>query len=233
MPEVSKKSVPKWLVVLLSVGVVVGVAGNISNCATGAIERERATNAANQAAQPQEQPEPLPAFKVVKVQDVSVGGTPRFDYRVVVNGQPTPEQLTRVAAAVFKKAQADQPFSALRVGFYDYPEYADREFTLGVVDYAPDGDWAKASTIEPGDYGSMKAKADLPTKDWAKQLTADEVSVWATWWAEYDAAAKAIGSDPSKMVDEGAVTKKVAKASGKSADELQAILVKQQVWVSE
>lgn len=233
MVEVAGKRIPKWLVVIVAVLLVGVLSGTVSRCTGGAIESERAKNVANQAAQLQEAAEPLPAFKVVKVEDVSVGATPRFDYRVVVSGQSTPEQLTHVAEAVFKKAQAEQAFSALRIGFYDYPEYADREFTLGAVDYAPDGDWAKASTVEPGDYDSMKPKADLPAKDWSKQLTADEVKVWAAWRAEYDAAAKAIGSDPSKVVDEAAVTEKVAQATGKSADEVKAILIKQQVWAGQ
>lgn len=232
MVQIAGKRVPKWLVVLVAVLLVGVLSGTVSRCTGGAIERERAKNAANQAAQPQEKPESLPAFKVVRVEDVSVGAAPRFDYRVVVSGQPTPRQLTRVADAVFKKAQADRPFSALRIGFYDYPEYTTREFTLGQVQYAPDGDWTKASDIEPGDYDSMKATSDLPTKDWPKQLTADEVKVWAAWWAEYDTAATAIGSDPNKMVDEAAVTAKVAKATGKTANEVQAILIKQQVWAS-
>ena len=229
MVEVAGKRIPKWAVVFVAVLLIGVLSGTVSRCTGGAIERERAKNAASQ---PQEADEPLPAFKVVKVEDASVGTTPRFDYRVVVSGQPTPEQLTRVAEAVFTRAQADQPFSALRIGFYDYPEYADREFTLGQVQYAPGGDFANASTIEPGDYKSMKAKAEIPTKDWSKQLTADEVKVWASWWAEYRVRAEEIGSDPSKVVDEGAVTEKVAASTGKSADAIQAILIKQQVWAS-
>lgn len=233
MVEVAGKRIPKWAVVLIVILVLGVISGTASRCAGGAIERERAKNAANQSAQPQEKPQPLPAFKVVKVDDVSVGGTPRFDYRVVVSGKPTPEQLNGVAEAVFKKARAGQAFSALRIGFYDYPEYADREFTLGQVVYAPGGDFAKASTIDPGDYNSMKAKAEIPTKDWSKQLTADEAKVWASWWAAYDAAAKAIGADPGKAVDEAAVTEKVAQATGKSEDEIKAILIKQQAWASQ
>lgn len=233
MVQIAGKRIPKWLVVLVAVLLVGVLSGTVSRCTGGAIESERAKNAANQAAQPQDAAEPVPAFKVVKVEDVSVGDTPRFDYRVVVSGRPTPEQLTRVAEAVFKKAQAERAFSALRIGFYDYPEYADREFTLGVVDYAPDGDWAKAASVQPGDYDSMKPKVDLPTKDWSKQLSADEVKAWAAWRAEYDAAAEAIGSDPSKVVDEAAVTEKVAQASGTTADEVKAILIKQQVWASQ
>lgn len=232
MTVIAGKQIPKWLVVVAVFLVAGFTIGGISRCIDSKIASERAKNAANQAEQPREVAEPLPAFKVVKVEDVSVGGTPRFDYRVVVTGQPTPGQLAQVAEAVFSKAKDDQPFSALRIGFYDYPEYADREFTLGVVDYAPDGDWAKAASVEPGDYDSMKAKADLPTKDWSKQLTADEVKVWSAWWAEYRARADAIASDPSKMVDEDAVTKKIAKSTGKSADDIQAILIKQQVWAS-
>lgn len=233
MVEVAGKRIPTWAV-MVAVFLVTGFAiGGISRCTESKIASERAEDASNQVAQPQEAPEALPAFKVAKVEDVAVGATPRFEYRVVVSGRPTPQQLTRVAEAVFRKAQADQPFSALRIGFYDYPAYANREFTLGVVDYAPDGEWAKASTIEPGDYDAMTAKADLPTKDWTKQFTPDEVSVWVAWRAEYDAVAKAIGSDPSKAVDEAAVTKKVAKSTDKSTDEIQAILIKQQVWASQ
>lgn len=233
MVEVAGKRIPTWAV-MVAVFLVTGFAiGGISRCTESKIASERAEDASNQVAQPQEAPEALPAFKVAKVEDVAVGATPRFEYRVVVSGRPTPQQLTRVAEAVFRKAQADQPFSALRIGFYDYSEYADREFTLGVVDYALDGDWAKAASLQPGDYESMEPKADLPTKDWSKQLSADEVKVWAVWRAEYDAAAKAIGSDPGKAVDENSVTEKVAASTGKSADEVKAILIKQQVWASQ
>lgn len=233
MVDVAGKQVPKWAVtlgVLLVVGVV---ASNLSRCAGDKIASERAKNAASRAAEPKPAPQALPAFKVVKVVDAHAGATPRFDYRVVVSGKPTPEQLAQIAEAVFGQAKAKQPFSALAVRFYDFPEYATREFTLGQVQYAPEGDWAKASTIKPGDYDSMKATTDLPTKDWSKQLTADEVKVWAAWWAEYDAAAKAIGPNPGKMVDEAAVTSKVAKSTGKTSAEIKAILVKQQVWASQ
>lgn len=105
MVEVAGKRIPKWLVVLVAVLLVGVLSGTVSRCTGGAIESERAENAANQATQPQEAAEPLPGFKVVKVDDVSVGATPRFDYRVVVSGQPTPEQLTRVAEAVFKRSR--------------------------------------------------------------------------------------------------------------------------------
>lgn len=233
MVEVAGRQIPKWFVVLVAILLVGALSGTVSRCTGGAIESERVKNAANQAAQPQEKPETLPSFNIAGVEDVSVGATPRFEYRVVVSGQPTPQQLTLVAEAVFRKAQNERTFSALRIGFYDFAEFVGREYTLGVVDYAPDGDWARVSTTEPGDYSAMTAKADLPTKDWTKQLTPSEVSVWAAWRAEYDAAAKAIGSDPSKAVDEAAVTKKVAKSTDKSTDEIQAILIKQQVWASQ
>ncbi len=232
MVQVAGKQMPKWLVILVAVLLVGALSGTVSRCTGGAIERERAKSAASQASQPKATPEALPEFKIVKVEDVSVGATPRFDYSVVVSGQPTPDQLSRVADAVFKKAQAGQPFSALRIGFYDYPEYASREFTLGQVQYAPEGNWAKASTIEPGEYDLMRPTAELPTKDWSKQVTADEVKVWAAWLTEYDAAAKAIGSDASRTVDEATVTKRVSESTGTSVKEVQAIIVKQQVWAS-
>lgn len=232
MIQVAGRRIPKWLVALVAVLFVGVISGTVSRCTTGAIERERASNAASQTSQPKSVAQTLPAFKVERVEDVSVGATPRFDYRVVVSGKPTPAQLTQIAEAVFGQAKAKQPFAALRIGFYDYPEYATREFTLGQVEYAPDGDWAKASTIEPGDYDAMKPVTDLPTKDWSKQLTPGEVKVWAAWWTEYDKRAEAIGG-AANAVDEVGLTADIAKATGTASAEVKAVLFKQSAWTNQ
>jgi hypothetical protein len=229
--KIAGVQVPKWLVFVAAAFVAVLIAG-VANNIIDAVKRSRPTTPTVSATPAPQAAEPLADFRVVKVDDASVGSTPRLVYSVVVAGRPTPKQLTRVAAAVFEKAKAGKSFSALRIGFYDAPEFVGREYTLGAVDYAPQGEWADASTIAPGDYAAMKARADLPSKDWSRQLSAREIKVWAAWRAAYDAAAKAIGSQPGKAVDEAAITAKVAKATGTSPSQVQAILIKQQVWSS-
>lgn len=66
MVEVAGKHVPKWLVVLLVVGVVVGVAGNVSSCMErrlgGDASSSVQTPASTEAPAAAPQPKPTPSF---------------------------------------------------------------------------------------------------------------------------------------------------------------------------
>ena len=219
-----------FVLAAIGVGIVQGVAAIPATPPAAASAPE--TKKPSQATAPAPKPADEPTYEIVKIDDISVGATPRYEYRVVVSGTPREAQLKKMATAIFEKAKSDNKFSALKVGFFDYSEYSTSEYTLGSVEFAPNGDWASAISAEPGDYNSMKATAELTEKDWSKQLTASEVKVWAAWWTEYRKQAAAIGAGAA-TVDEDALTAEIAKGLSTTPEEVKAILLKKTMWTNQ
>lgn len=165
-------------------------------------------------------------YEVVKKDDISFGNTKRYGWEVVVKEPATVEQLKEVAKKVVEEAKNDKKFNALAIGFYDYAEFIGYGYVLGKVEYAPDGDWAKADTVRAGQYDKMDYKYDLREKDWSKQLSKEEVEVFKAWHELYDSKTTA-----STLPDEEEIKKEIAKKFNMEEDEVYNIMMKQSTWM--
>jgi len=136
----------------------------------------------------------------------------RYNYHVVVNGEPGVKELKEIAKKVTEKAKNDKNFNALRISFYDRKEYVGHGITLGNATFALNGQWGEAQNVVSGDYKVMEFKYNLLEKDWNKQLTDQEVEVWSYYkkYSEstnqsqeeiFDTAAKKFDMSAAKVKD--------------------------------
>ena len=105
--------------------------------------------------EPTEPPAPTAApvtYEIADREDVSFGATVLIDYRVSVSGPLTERELRRIAQEIIDDETSQQDVNA--IGFYFYLPGTDTTgvFTAGGADWAPDGDWESADTVQAGDY---------------------------------------------------------------------------------
>ena len=91
-------------------------------------------------------------YEIADREDVSFGAVVRIVYRVEVSGPLTEEELGRIAQEIIDDETGQQDVNA--IGFFFYLPDTDTAsvYTAGVADWAPDGDWASADTVQAGDY---------------------------------------------------------------------------------
>lgn len=162
MVAIAGKQVPKWAVVLVLFLVAGFVIGGASRLFEGAIEKEQAEAPATEAAAPEaESVTEVPAYTIARTEDLSFANVARTQYRVVVPGEPTEVELRAVVDDVIAKAKEGKPFNAVSVGLFASEDEIDGAYTLGVAELAPEGQWDKANTVEPGDYEAMKLTVEI------------------------------------------------------------------------
>jgi hypothetical protein len=120
-------------------------------------------------------------YMVVSRDPAHIGVIKRFALRVVVYQRLTKAQLMRLAEALYREAQEVTPFNALGIYFYDYPQFIDVETRLGSVQYAPNGRWTDAGTVQTGDYSTMKAIDYLFEPDWTNAVTEQEAIIYSNY----------------------------------------------------
>lgn len=150
MAEGAKRRIPKWLVITAAIVIVLAVGLNLTK------GFDPSESAAPDTEADAAQPASVPDYTVARVDDVSMGTAVRFEYRVVIPGEPTEADLRAVVDAVVEEAKAEQPFNALSIGLYNSEDEIDGAYTLGVAELAPGGDWGAADTVEAGDYDAME-----------------------------------------------------------------------------
>lgn len=132
-------------------------------------------------------------YELITHEDVSVGNAKRFLLRVVV-AYPTSEDILKATADKIISDEKDkQPFNALAINFYDRKEFASGAYSLAKVEYAPNGQWAEASSVSMGDYSSsknvydFKQKVSSPDQFKDKQPTNEQAKIYS----EYESVKKA------------------------------------------
>jgi len=144
----------------------------------------------------------------------------RYNYHVVVKGEPGIKELKKVAQKVTEKAKDDKNFNALRISFYDRKEYVGHGITLGNVTFALNGEWGAAQNVVSGDYKVMEFKYNLLEKDWSKKLTDQEVEVWS-YYKKYS---ESTNQSQEEIFDTA------AKKFDMSAAEVKDIVFKKVFW---
>lgn len=121
------------------------------------------------------------SYSIEEVKDVSYGNVKRYSLGVTIPQEVNIKQLEVISKIIVRDFKKKKSFNALVIGFYDYKEYIGNGYTLGSTEYAPKGDYGKASTVKTGKYNSMTYNFNLKNKDWNRKLTQDEVKIYGVW----------------------------------------------------
>lgn len=167
-------------------------------------------------------------YFIADKEDISMADATRYNWNIVINDPVTPEQMKFVSKEIIESAKQDYKFNALTLMFYDYEEYIGDGYTLGKTTYAPDGEWAKASTVNPGNYNSMEYVFELKNKNWDIKLTQKEVEIWSEIQKKYAIAYE--NADANEIVDEDEIHQKVADKFNMSKERVSDIHIKKGTW---
>lgn len=85
----------------------------------------------------------------------------RYSLDVLVKEEATEEELKALAEKIVEDFKKEEDFNALSIGFYDNAEDIGYGYTLGNIDYAPYGDWGRASEVGAGDYSKSEYSYSL------------------------------------------------------------------------
>jgi hypothetical protein len=98
-------------------------------------------------------------YEIAGREDVSFATAVRIVYRVTVSRPITEQDLRRIAEEIIDDETSRQDVNA--IGFFFYLPGTDTEdfYTAGSADWAPNGDWASADTVETGDYSKHELGA--------------------------------------------------------------------------
>ncbi|MGM0445378.1 MAG: hypothetical protein ACQEQH_03140 [Bacillota bacterium] len=116
----------------------------------------------------------------------------RYGFNVVIHEQVSTEDLKAISKEIveLEKGYSDiNAFNAIAINFYDYEDFTSGISSvppLGIVEYAPNGEWSEADTVNSGDYESMEYSWELKEKDWDNQLTEEEIEIYSYMQDEYE-----------------------------------------------
>ncbi|MGL5383077.1 MAG: hypothetical protein ACRDCC_06325 [Culicoidibacterales bacterium] len=101
-------------------------------------------------------------YEIVSVDDSSTPQAVRHTLNVVVVGSEVTEaKLFKIAKLESLLYTSSNDVNALSVGFYSSAENIGQGYDYGSVDYAPEGDWSKASEVVTGDYSTFEFDNNL------------------------------------------------------------------------
>ena len=105
------------------------------------------------------EPNAAVTYEIAQREDVSFGATVRIVYRVTVSGPLSEADLRAVSEEIIEDETSSQDVNAIGFFFYLPDTDTNSVYTAGKADWAPDGDWAKADTVQAGDYSSHELGA--------------------------------------------------------------------------
>lgn len=165
-------------------------------------------------------------YEIINKNDHSMPKAKRYSLDVVVKEKVTEEELKNLAEKIVEDMKKEDKFNAISLGFYDYKEYVGIGYTLGGVDYAPNGKWGDAGTVSTGQYNKMEYNYNVQEKDWDKQLTKEEVLIFKEAHDNYH---NRIIENPD--IEEDDAYKEVAEKYNMTLEEVKDILYKQVDWI--
>lgn len=103
-------------------------------------------------------------YDVFERTDTSFSDTVRWSYKVVMPYPTSEDEIRAVAEEIVEDEKQTGDYNALSVLFYDAAEIARGGFSLARIEYAPDGEWAKAMDVSAGDYSTHEYVYDFRDK---------------------------------------------------------------------
>ncbi|MCT4785171.1 hypothetical protein ACFQO8_11100 [Exiguobacterium aestuarii] len=151
-------------------------------------------------------------------------GVTRYVYDVVVHGEPSTDELQSISHDVIDEVRQSDQFQAALLRFYDDAAYIGTDPTLGEAVFAPEGDYALADWVEPGQTDEMSFGWQLREKEWSTKLTDKEIQIWALWQEQYTK------QDPDDPDVKSKVTRIVSNEYDLDPKAVQQVVLKQHVW---
>ncbi|MGB9939062.1 PEGA domain-containing protein [Methanosarcina sp.] len=155
----------------------------------------------------------------------------RKEYRVVISPDVSKEELkSTLIQVVMDKTSANSDIDEVVVFAYDRKEDVDDAFTLGKVEWCPNGDWGSMTPeiASSNDRSSYQFIFDIKDKvgnvDASDSPTEREYEIYNYYEKCYDAAWDNIDlSDPTATPDEDLIMEEVAKKYGITKEEASRI----------
>ncbi|WP_214700838.1 MULTISPECIES: hypothetical protein [unclassified Exiguobacterium] len=153
-------------------------------------------------------------------------GVTRYEYDVVVHGERSTDELQSISHDVIDDVQQSDQFQAALLRFYDDAAYIGTEPPLGEAVFAPEGDYALADWVKPGQIDDMIFGWQLREKEWTTKLTDKEIQIWRSWQDQYT---EQNSDDPDAKAK---VTRVIATEYELDPKVVQQIVLKQHVWAA-
>lgn len=100
-------------------------------------------------------------YEIINKNDNSMPNAKRYALDVVVNEKATEEELKALSEKIVEDIKKEEDFNAISIGFYDDEKDVGEGYTLGSIDYAPNGKWGDASSVKAGQYDKMEYSYNL------------------------------------------------------------------------
>ncbi|MEE9277735.1 MAG: DUF3105 domain-containing protein [Dehalococcoidia bacterium] len=98
-------------------------------------------------------------YEIADREDISFSTVVRILYRVRVSEPLTEDDLRRISQEIIDGETSQQDVNAIALFFYLPGTDTTSVYTAGTADWAPDGVWASANTVQSGDYSRHKLGA--------------------------------------------------------------------------
>jgi hypothetical protein len=97
----------------------------------------------------------IPPYRVVSTKDVSMGRVRRLAVKVALPEHYGRENVEKVAQAVVADLKKREPLNAVSILFYGPGTSISGVFDVARVEWAPNGKWEDAGSVQAGDYSSF------------------------------------------------------------------------------
>ncbi|WP_214742507.1 MULTISPECIES: hypothetical protein [unclassified Exiguobacterium] len=153
-------------------------------------------------------------------------GVIRYEYDIVVHNEPSTDELQSISHDIIDDVRQSDQFQAALLRFYDDAAYVGTDPPLGEAVFAPEGDYALADWVEPGQTNDMTFGWQLREKEWTSKLTDSEIQIWRSWQDQYT---KQNPDDPDVNAK---VTRVISTEYELDPKVVQQIVLKQHVWAA-
>jgi hypothetical protein len=169
-------------------------------------------------------------YKIVEIDDTSIGGAKRFGLQVVTKTLDK-EEIKQVGISAIEQFKRKTEFNAVMVFIYHHEGFIGDGYTLGRVIYAPWGDFARSMEVRTGDYSNMQFQFDIRETNPEYQLTDFETDIILQWNNVYDTLMdewfethdNLMDADLSNMPDDQTATDLVAKQNNLTSEQVDSI----------
>jgi hypothetical protein len=124
--------------------VVVATAGTVLRCGNEGSTRAPAPSPST------------PAYRVVATEDISMRAVRRLQVRVSLPEHYSRNAVEQVAQAVVADMTKSQPVNAISILFYGPGTSTVGVYDVARVEWAPNGQWGDAGSVEAGDYATFR-----------------------------------------------------------------------------
>ncbi|KMJ59382.1 hypothetical protein AB685_00370 [Bacillus sp. LL01] len=185
----------KRLLVLLLTMALLTACGNDSatnelNKNTDKAEAKTEDNSTPVSNDEEEEAPEVPNYYVAYSGDLNIANAKRYEYWAVVEDvMISEEEVKAIAHDVVENAKEEQKFNAIVVWLVDDERQVNNGYTIGKIEYAPEGDWAKAMDVKTGDYKTFEYAYNIGSpisgklpKDMGEDYpTAEEFDIYYAW----------------------------------------------------